>query len=268
VATSAFSLEGKVALITGAGTGIGQAIALGFSDAGAKIVCHYREHIKETVQALDDSDAEYITVQADLAETGKNDCWEIIEKALGSFGQLDILVNNAGTIRVAPALEQSEDDWETVLNANLKSAFFLSQGLANHLIEKSRKGKIINIASLWSFQGGTNVASYTASKSALAGITKALSNEWASKGINVNAIAPGYIKTENTRALWIDEKTSEWLMTRVPAGKWGQPEDVVGMGIFLASTASDYVHGAILPVDGGWLGASILPKRLLVTGSM
>jgi 2-dehydro-3-deoxy-D-gluconate 5-dehydrogenase len=251
---SAFSLEGKVALITGAGTGIGAAIALGFSDVGAKVVCLYREHIEETIQALDNSEAEYITVQADLAETGRKQCLEIIEKAIKSFGQLDILVNNAGTTPVAPALEQTDDDWETTLNVNLKSAFFLSQGLARHLIEKDRKGKIINIASLWSFQGGTNVVSYTASKSALAGITKALSNEWASKGLNVNAIAPGFIRTENTKALWIDEETSEWLMTRVPAGRWGQPEDVIGMAIFLASSASDYVHGTVIPVDGGWLG--------------
>jgi len=252
--SSAFSLEGKVALVTGAGTGIGKAIALGFSGAGAKIVCHYREHIKETMQALDHAEAEYSTVQADLAEAGESECSEIIEKAIGSFGQLDILVNNAGTIRVAPALEQTEDDWETVLNVNLKSAFFLSQGLARHLISGDRKGKIVHIASLWSFQGGTNVASYTASKSGLAALAKALSNEWASKGINVNAIAPGFIKTENTRPLWMDEETDAWLMTRVPAERWGQPEDVVGMAIFLASSASDYVHGAVLPVDGGWLG--------------
>lgn len=252
--TSGFSLEGKVALVTGAGTGIGQAIAMGLAGAGARVACHYRQHIKQTSRALDQMGADYITIQSDLAEAGQDEAAGILQKAIDAFGQLDVLVNSAGTIRVVSAIEQSEEDWETVLNVNLKAPFFLSQGLARYLLTQGRPGKIINIASIWSFQGSTDVASYTASKSALAGVTKSLSNEWASKGINVNAIAPGFIMTENTRRLWSDEKANSWLMSRIPAGRWGQAKDVVGMAIFLASPASDYVHGAVLPVDGGWLG--------------
>jgi 2-deoxy-D-gluconate 3-dehydrogenase len=249
-----FDLHGKVALVTGAGTGIGQAISVGFAKAGAKIVAHYRRNIEKTSKALDRIGLEYITIRYDFAEERPDNLSKVVQEAIGAFGRLDILVNNAGTIRVASALEQTEEDWEAVLNVNLKAAFFLSQGLARHLLERGQAGKIINIVSLWSFQGGTDVVSYTASKSALAGTTKALSNEWAIHGINVNAIAPGFIRTENTRPLWSDEKANEWLMSRIPAGRWGQPEDVVGAAIFLASSASDYVHGVVLPVDGGWLG--------------
>lgn len=251
---STFDLHGKVALITGAGTGIGQAIAVGFAKAGARIVAHYRQDIEKTSMALDRIGVDYVTIRHDFSEASPDDLSKVVREAIDAFGRLDTLVNNAGTIRVASALEQTEEDWEAVLNVNLKAAFFLSQGLARHLLEKGQAGKIINIVSLWSFQGGTDVVSYTASKSALAGVTKALSNEWGIHDINVNAIAPGFIKTENTRPLWSDEKANEWLMSRIPAGRWGQPGDVVGAGIFLASSASDYVHGVVLPVDGGWLG--------------
>lgn len=254
MAVPGFGLEGKVALVTGAGSGIGQAIAIGYARAGARVVCHYRQHFRQTSRTLDQMGVEYATIQFDLAAARQGELAGVLQKAIDAFGQLDTLVNSAGTIKVAPAIEQSEEDWETVLNLNLKAPFFLSQGFARYLLSRGRRGKIINIASIWSFQGSSDVASYTASKSALAGVTKSLANEWASKGINVNAIAPGFIMTDNTRSLWSDEKANAWLMSRIPAGRWGQPEDIVGMAIFLASSASDYVHGAVLPVDGGWLG--------------
>jgi 2-deoxy-D-gluconate 3-dehydrogenase len=248
------TLDDKVALVTGAGTGIGQAIAAGYASVGAKVVCHYRQHIKQTSRTLDHIGADYITIQSDFAKAGKEELAGLLQKAIDGFGQLDILVNCAGTIRKASAIEHTEEDWDTVLNVNLKAPFFLCQGLARYLLTQGKRGKIINIASIWSFQGSKEVASYTASKSALAGVTKTLANEWASKGINVNAIAPGFIMTENTRTLWSDEKTNSWLISRIPSRRWGHPRDIVGMAIYLASPASDYVNGAVLPVDGGWLG--------------
>jgi 2-deoxy-D-gluconate 3-dehydrogenase len=189
-------------------------------------------------------------VKADLAST--KPVPQIVRAALAAFSRLDILVNNAGTIRRADAIEFSESDWDEVIDVNLKSAFFLSQAAARHMVEAGG-GKIINIASMLSFQGGIRVASYTASKSGIAGLTKLLANEWAAKGINVNAIAPGYFETNNTQALRDDPVRSRDILARIPAGRWGKPSDLAGAAIFLASDASNYVHGSIIAVDGGWL---------------
>jgi 2-deoxy-D-gluconate 3-dehydrogenase len=245
-----FSIDGRVALVTGANAGIGQGIAVALAAAGADIVAVGRSSSAQTADRVRAAGRRFASVQADLGSTAR--CQEIIQEVIGHFGALDILINNAGTIRRSEALDFSEADWDAVLNVNLKTAFFLAQAAARHMIARGR-GKIINIASMLSFQGGIRVASYTASKSGLAGITRLLANEWAAKGINVNAIAPGYIATRNTAALRDDETRNREILARVPAGRWGVPEDLGGAAVFLASSASDYVHGAILPVDGGWL---------------
>jgi 2-deoxy-D-gluconate 3-dehydrogenase len=190
-------------------------------------------------------------VAADLSSIGCVD--EITQAAVDRFGSVDILLNNAGTIRRSDALDFSEEDWDDVMNVNLKSVFFLSQSVARNLVASGRPGKIINIASMLSYQGGIRVASYTSSKSGVMGLTRLLANEWAAKGINVNAIAPGYIATNNTAALRADPERNQDILKRIPAGRWGDPSDLVGAAIFLASRASDYMHGTTVPVDGGWL---------------
>jgi 2-deoxy-D-gluconate 3-dehydrogenase len=246
-----FDLSGRTALVTGANTGIGQAIAVGLAAAGANIVAVGRTTPSDTAAAVQARGRAFHAVHADLSVAGGSA--DVVRHALELAGRLDILVNNAGIIRRAEALEFTEEDWDDVMNVNLKSTFFLSQAVAKEMLRAGRGGKIINIASMLSFQGGIRVASYTASKSGIAGLTKLLANEWASKGINVNAIAPGYVSTNNTTALRADENRNREILARIPAGRWARPEDIAGAAVFLASAAADYVHGAILPVDGGWL---------------
>ena len=246
-----FSLEGRVAVVTGANTGLGQGLAVALAGAGADIVCVGRSPAAETVAAVQALGRQALEVQADLTST--RDVPQILAETLGRFGRLDILVNNAGTIRRADALEFSETDWDDVLGVNLKSVFFLSQAAAREMIGSGRGGKIIHIASMLSFQGGIRVASYTASKSGVAGLTRLMANEWAARHVNVNAIAPGYFATNNTEALRQDETRNRDILARIPAARWGQPGDLAGAAVFLASRASDYVHGAVIPVDGGWL---------------
>jgi len=245
-----FDLTGRVALVTGANAGIGQAIALALAGAGAEVACVGRSHAEETVAAIRASGRRALDIKADLSDI--QPIPRVLEQTLDGLGGLDILVNNAGIIRRADSVQLSEVDWDEVLDTNLKSAFFLAQAAGRHMIAKGR-GKIINIASMLSFQGGVRVASYTASKSAIAGVTRLLANEWAAHGINVNAIAPGYIATRNTTALQSDAVRNRQILDRIPAGRWGAPEDLAGAAVFLASAASDYVHGHILAVDGGWL---------------
>lgn len=246
-----FDLSGKVALVTGANTGIGQGIAVALAQAGAAIVAVGRSTPSDTQAAVEATGAKFAFVPADLG-TGAPVA-EIVEKVAAAFGRIDILINNAGTIRRADALEFSEKDWDEVLDVNLKTPFFLAQAVAKTFIAQGSGGKIINIASMLSFQGGIRVASYTASKSGIAGVTKLLANEWAARGINVNAIAPGYFATNNTEALRADESRNRDILARIPAGRWGSPSDLGGAAVFLASAAADYVHGITLPVDGGWL---------------
>jgi len=247
-----FDLHGKVAMVTGANTGIGQAIAVALASAGATIVTVARSDTSETQQLVNAVGQRCICLSADLSNT--TPIASLVEDAFRETGGIDILVNNAGIIKRNPALDYTEADWDAVMNVNLKSVFFLSQAVARHMSAK-RRGKIINIGSMLSFQGGVRVAAYTASKSAIAGLTKLLANEWASHGINVNAIAPGYIATNNTIALREDEARNKSILARIPAGRWGKPEDMGGAAIFLASAAADYMHGAIVAVDGGWLAS-------------
>lgn len=247
-----FKLDGKVTLVTGAGQGLGQAMSLSLAEAGADVVgLDYRssEETRLAVQALD---RKYHQVICDLNKTSIDGLNHIVVDIVSKMGRLDILINNAGIIRRSPAIEFSEQDWDDVLQVDLKAAFFLSQAAARVMIPQG-SGKIINIASMLSFQGGIIVPSYTAAKSGIAGITRALANEWASKGLNVNAIAPGYMATENTKALRADADRAPAILSRIPAGKWGTPDDLMGVTIFLASSASDYLQGAVIPVDGGWL---------------
>jgi 2-deoxy-D-gluconate 3-dehydrogenase len=244
-----FSLAGQVALVTGANKGLGQGIALALAEAGADIVAVSSSNADDTGAKVRALGRRFHFIAADL--TGTAPIPGIIDSTLAAFGRLDILVNNAGMIRRADAVDFTEADWDAVMNLNLKSAFFLAQAAGRHFIAQGR-GKIINIASMLSFQGGIRVPSYTASKSGLAGITKLLANEWAAKGVNVNAIAPGYMATDNTAALRADENRNRDILARLPAGRWGEPADLGGAAVFLASSASDYVHGVVLPVDGGW----------------
>ena len=245
-----FDLSGKVAVVTGANTGIGQGIALALAEAGADIAAVGRSRPDETAAAVAETGRRFLSVSADLSSTEPVD--RIVREMEQALGPIDILVNNAGIIRRADAVDFTEADWDQVVDTNLKSAFFLSQAVGRGMIARGG-GKIINIASMLSFQGGMRVASYTASKSGLAGLTRLLANEWAARGVNVNAIAPGYFVTNNTEALRQDEGRSREILGRIPAGRWGRPSDLGGAAVFLASSASDYVHGAVLPVDGGWL---------------
>lgn len=245
-----FSLAGRVALVTGANTGLGQAIAIALAQAGADIIAVGRTEPTQTKAAVVDGGRRFLSLHADLADP--DSIPPTVTTALGWLGHIDILVNNAGIIRRNDAVDFTEADWDAVVDVNLKSAFFLTQAVGRHMLQVGR-GKVINIASMLSFQGGIRVASYTASKSGLVGLTRLLANEWAGKGVNVNAIAPGYFATNNTEALRADETRNRDILARIPAGRWGQPEDLAGAAVFLAAPASDYVHGAIIPVDGGWL---------------
>ncbi|WP_262270143.1 2-dehydro-3-deoxy-D-gluconate 5-dehydrogenase KduD [Microvirga yunnanensis] len=249
--TASFDLTGRTAVVTGANTGLGQAIAVALAQAGASIVAVGRSAMDETERLCRDTGAGFRAVQADLSSLDPIE--QIVGEAASLGSRIDILVNNAGIIRRADAIDFTEKDWDDVMNVNLKSAFFLSQAAARTMLADGRGGKIINIASLLSFQGGIRIPSYTASKSGLAGLTRLLACEWAAKGINVNAIAPGYFVTNNTEALRHDPKRSADILGRIPAGRWGDPTDLAGAAVFLASPASDYVHGIVLPVDGGWL---------------
>ena len=246
-----FRLDGRTAAVTGANTGLGQAIAVALAAAGASIALIGRSSPDETAAAIADLGGESTAVTADLSDTGSVD--GVIAATESALGPIDILVNNAGIIRRADALEFSEADWDDVLATNLKVPFFLAQAAAKSMTRESRGGKIINICSLLSLQGGIRVPSYTASKSGLAGLTRLLANEWAAAGINVNGIVPGYFATNNTAALREDPERNRQILERIPAGRWGEPADLGGAAVFLASAASDYVHGVLIPVDGGWL---------------
>jgi 2-deoxy-D-gluconate 3-dehydrogenase len=245
-----FNLSGRTALVTGANTGLGQAIAIALAGAGADVVAAGRTRADDTARQVEALGRRFLFVRADFAAT--EPVQPVVDAALGLNGRLDILVNNAGTIHRADSLDVTEENWDTVMNTNLRSVFFLSQAVARHMAAR-HGGKIVNVASLLSFQGGIRVPAYAASKSALAGLTRALANEWAARGINVNALAPGYFDTNNTAALRQDAERSAAILGRIPAGRWGQPDDLAGAAVFLASRASDYVHGITLPVDGGWL---------------
>ncbi len=245
-----FDLTGKGAIVTGGNTGIGQGIAVGLAKAGADVALVARSDASETARMVTDLGRRCTVIEADLSTI--EPCERIVSEALDALGTLDILVNNAGIIRRNDALDFTEEDWDAVVDTNLKTLFFLSQAAGRHLA-KNGGGSIINIASMLTFQGGIRVASYTASKSGVGGLTKLLANEWAAKGITVNAIAPGYIATNNTAALQADETRNRQILERIPAGRWGEPADLAGAAVFLASDAARYVQGHILAVDGGWL---------------
>lgn len=246
-----FTLSGKVALITGCDTGLGQGMAIALAQAGCDIVGVNRKAPEKTASAVTALGRRFVAIRADLSQ--QENLQYIVDTAVAEMGRIDILVNNAGTIRREEALTFSEKDWDDVMNLNLKSLFFLSQAVAKRFITQGQGGKIINIASMLSFQGGIRVPSYTASKSGVLGITRLLANEWALHGINVNAIAPGYMATNNTQQLRDNEQRNAEILDRIPAGRWGVPDDLQGPVVFLASPASDYVNGHTLAVDGGWL---------------
>lgn len=250
--SSVFSLEGKVALVTGASRGLGAEIAVALAEAGADVAVHGNTGSPETtcgrIRALR---RRALPVAGDLADPEVPE--RLVEETVAGLGTLDVLVNNAGTIRRAPAAETTEEDWLAVVDVNLHAVFRACRAAGRHLLAKGR-GKIINIASLLSFQGGVTVPAYAASKGGVAQLTKALANEWAARGVGVNAIAPGYMRTDNTAALRADATRNRQILERIPAGRWGEPSDVAGAAVFLASAASDYVHGHVLVVDGGWMG--------------
>lgn len=247
----AFSLQGKVALVTGCDTGLGQGMAVGLAQAGCDIIGINIVEPTETIEQVTALGRRFLSLTADLRDTSVIP--DLVARAASEFGYIDILVNNAGIIRRQDALEFSEKDWDDVMNLNIKTVFFMSQAVARQFIAQGKGGKIINIASMLSFQGGIRVPSYTASKSAVMGVTRLLANEWAKHQINVNAIAPGYMATNNTQQLRADEARSEEILGRIPAGRWGLPEDLMGPAVFLASPASDYINGYTIAVDGGWL---------------
>lgn len=247
---SPFDLTGKVAVVTGSNTGIGQAIALALADAGAEVACVGRTPAEDTVAKARAMGRKAEVISADLSTI--EPVQRVVDETVAKLGRIDILVNNAGIIRRADAVEFTEDDWDAVVDTNLKSVFFLCQAAGKQMIAQG-SGKIINIASMLTFQGGVRVPSYTASKSGIGGLTKLLANEWAAKGVQVNAIAPGYIATNNTAALQADEARNKSILDRIPAQRWGDASDLGGAAVFLASRASDYVQGHILAVDGGWL---------------
>ena len=242
----AFSLTGRHALVTGANTGIGQAIAVGLAEAGAEVICAGRRACDETVAAITRAGGTASSVLVDFSDP-------MAGQGLFDNHPIDLLVNNAGIIRRADAVDFSEADWDDVMDVNLKALFFTTQAFAKALLARGGTGAVVNIASLLSFQGGIRVPSYTASKHGVAGLTKLLANEWAAKGINVNAVAPGYIETNNTEALRNDPDRNQAILDRIPAGRWGQAEDIAGAAVYLCTPAARYVHGAVLNVDGGWL---------------
>ncbi len=247
--TDPFSLAGKTVLVTGANTGIGQAVAIGASRAGAKIIGAGRSSMDETAALIDGA---FVPMQVNLSDS--HAAQAMLDAVWAAHGPIHGLVNNAGIIRRADAVDVTEADWDDVVDTNLKSLFFLSQAFGRKVLAAPEpRGKIVNIASLLSFQGGIRVAAYTASKSGVLGLTRLLANEWAARGINVNAVAPGYVASNNTTALRADPDRSSAILSRIPAGRWGEPSDIAGAVTFLLAPASDYIHGAVLPVDGGWL---------------
>lgn len=248
----ALRLDHKVALVTGAGRGLGRAIATAYAQAGADIAGLYRTSYEEVQADVEALNRRFLPIECDLSRASVTELQQVVDKVVRDFGRLDILVNNAGIIHRTPAISYTEEDWDDVMQINLKSIFFLSQAAARVMAEQSG-GKIIHIASLLAYQGGINVPAYTAAKHGLAGLTRAMANEWAAKNINVNAIAPGYFRTDNTQALQDDSQRSAALVARIPVGRWGEPGDLKAAAVFLASEASNYVHGTIIPVDGGWL---------------
>jgi 2-deoxy-D-gluconate 3-dehydrogenase len=247
-----FSLEGRVALVTGASRGLGAAIALGLAEAGADVAVHGNTRSPDgTCERIRALGRRALPLVGELADPRVPD--ELVRAATGGLGELGVLVNNAGTIRRAPAAETADEDWLAVLEVNLNAVFRLCRAAGRPMLAAGR-GKIVNVASLLSFQGGITVPAYAASKGGVAQLTKALANEWAARGVNVNAIAPGYIRTDNTAALQADALRSRQILERIPAARWGEPSDVVGAAVFLCSPAADYVHGHVLVVDGGWMG--------------
>lgn len=246
---SAFSLEGRTVLVTGANTGIGQGIAVSAARAGARVLGVGRSSMDETAGLIDAD--QFTAIHCDLSDL--DSARKMLGDAWDAHGPIDGLVNNAGIIRRADSTDHTEEDWDAVLDTNLKTVFFLCQTYAQKTLAANRTGKIVNIASLLSFQGGIRVAAYTASKHGVAGITQILANEWAARGINVNGVAPGYIESNNTTALRADPDRSASILSRIPAGRWGKPSDIGDAVVFLLSSAADYMHGAIIPVDGGWL---------------
>lgn len=247
-----FSLSGRTALVTGASRGLGRAMAVALAEAGADVVCVSSKAggASETTEAIKALGRNSWDIACDVAD--RNRLFRMADDAEHLAGQIDILVNNAGTIRRRPAIEHTLEDWDAVIRTNLDSVFILSQRFGKKMVERKR-GKIINIASLLSFSGGITVPAYTASKHAVAGVTKALANEWAASNVQVNAIAPGYFETDNTEALRKDETRSRDILARIPAHRWGEPGDIAGAAVFLASSASDYINGHLLVVDGGWM---------------
>lgn len=247
-----FSLHGLSALVTGAATGIGRSIALALAEAGANVACHGNSRPpEETAASVESLGRKSVALRGDLSD--RSTAATLVDATVSELGGIDILINNAGMIRRAPATEFSLDDWELVLQVNLSSVFQLCQLAGRRMIANGR-GKIVNVASLLTFQGGITVSAYAASKGGVGQLTKALANEWALRGVNVNAIAPGYIRTDNTAALQKDETRSRQILERIPAGRWGEAADLGGAAVFLCSRASDYVHGHTLVVDGGWMG--------------
>jgi len=246
-----FNLSGKVAIVTGARAGLGQGMACGLAEAGADIVGVDIGSMEETQKTIEALNRKFLPIVANLLNIRAID--DVMKKTLSTFGKVHILINNAGIIRRADAVDFSEQDWDDVININLKAVFFFSQAVARQYIQQGTGGKIINIASMLSFQGGIRVPSYTASKSGVMGITRLLANEWSKHSININAIAPGYMATDNTAPLRADPKRSADILERIPAGRWGLPEDLKGTAVFLASNASNYINGYTIAVDGGWL---------------
>ena len=251
MSTGLFSLEGRRALVTGASRGLGAAIAEAFAQAGADVAVHGQATPTDgTCARVREAGRRALPLRGDLGDPAVPE--RLVEEAVQGLGGLDILVNNAGLIRRAPAVETTDEDWEQVLQVDLGSVFRLCRAAGRHMLRRG-SGKVINVASLLSFQGGIRVPAYTAAKSAVAGLTRALANEWAPRGIGVNAIAPGYMVTDNTEALRNDPERSRQILERIPAGRWGEPRDIVGAALFLASAASDYVSGHVVVVDGGWM---------------
>jgi 2-dehydro-3-deoxy-D-gluconate 5-dehydrogenase len=250
-ASGLFSLAGKIALVTGASRGLGEAVALGLADAGADVIVHASAPPAGTARQIEERGRRAAAFGADLADRHAMD--RLARGAIAALGQIDILVNNAGTIRRQPAVDHSDEDWDAVIEVNLSSMFRLTRAIGAHMLARG-SGKIVNVASLLSFQGGITVPGYAAAKGGVAQLTKALANEWASRGVNVNAIAPGYMETDNTASLRADPVRSRQILERIPAGRWGTPADLAGAAVFLASRASDYINGHVLVVDGGWMG--------------